>query len=113
MSEETVQVEFVRSWGQYMAGDRTGLTEDAIETINRNRTHVKPITTDQTSQSKSDPEVRKSLKEEARTQEAERALGSGDYNEMKSKCAKLGLDAQGTKDELKKRLQEYVSGSEG
>jgi hypothetical protein len=106
----TVRVE--KSCRVWQSGDRAGFTEEQLKRLEKQGMKYTRLDTSTESKSKSDPEVRQDLREQARLDKAKDALEADDYMEMKSALADLSDEpAKGTKDEIRDRLEAIVNGS--
>lgn len=107
------QIKFTKSFGPYSPGDRTGRTDEELDEMEAKGASFVRLNTSTDSRSKSDPEVRDSLRDEARLSKAKDALDEDDYMEMRSALADLSDEpATGTKDEIRDRLEAIVNGAD-
>jgi len=110
---DTVTVRVEKSCRVWQSGDRAGFTEDELQKLEAQGMKYTRLNTSTDSRSKSDPEVRDSLRDEARLKKGEAALDADDYMQMKSALADLSDEpATGTKDEIRDRLEAIVNGAD-
>lgn len=106
---DTQTIKFLRGWRAYHQGERAGFTKDQIKELERRGVRFKRITTQNTSTSKSDPETRQKLQDEADLKRAKEALESDDYQEMRTAVSELSdKSATGKKSEIRQKLEGVI-----